>query len=325
MLRLPDSWVWDFWIVKDRGTFHAFFLYASRALHDPEMRHLRASVGHAVSTDLVAWQRVQDALVRGEPPSFDQTATWTGSTVQGDDGRWYMFYTGSAQNDESQLIQQIGLATSDDLYTWVKCDDNPLVRADSRWYETAGGPVGWQDEHWRDPWVFKDSDGNGWHMLITARARTGPVDDRGVIGYARSRDLRTWAVQPPLSAPGAGFGQLEVPQVENVDGRWVLVFNCLGGELAAGRADQGTGGVFVADAETPLGPYDIAGATRLTDDSLYVGKLLRDPGNRWVLMAFVNEDENGEFVGVLTDPAPVHWVNDQLVVEDVNHAVTAVR
>jgi len=91
VLRLPDSWVWDFWIVKDRATFHAFFLYASRALHDPELRHLRASVGHAVSTDLVAWQRVEDALVRGEPPNFDQTATWTGSTVQGDDGRWYMF------------------------------------------------------------------------------------------------------------------------------------------------------------------------------------------------------------------------------------------
>lgn len=316
MLRLPDSWVWDFWIVKDRGTYHAFFLYASRALQQPDLRHRRAAVGHAISTDLVAWERVEDALVHGGPPSFDQTATWTGSTVQGDDGRWYMFYTGTTVNDEGELLQQIGLATSDDLHHWVKHDENPLVRADSRWYEKIGGPRDWHDEHWRDPWVFKDPAGDGWHMLITARANTGPMDDRGVIGHARSRDLLSWTVQPPLSPPGAGFGQLEVPQVENIDGRWVLVFNCLASEFAAGRLNGvESGGVFVANAQTPLGPYDIAGAVRLTDDSLYVGKLVQDPENRWVLLAFVNKNERGEFVGALTDPAGVHWADDTLVVE----------
>ena len=37
-----------------------------------------------------------------------------------------------------------------------------------------------------------DPDGDGWHMLITARAAHGPVDDRGVVGHAWSADLRTW-------------------------------------------------------------------------------------------------------------------------------------
>lgn len=316
MLRLPDSWVWDFWIVRDDDTYHAFFLYASRALQHPDLRHRRASVGHAISTDLVGWERVADALVHGGPPSFDQMATWTGSTVRGDDGRWHMFYTGTTMNDEGQLIQQIGRATSDDLYLWTKDDRNPLVRADSRWYETLGGPREWQDEHWRDPWVFKDPAGDGWHMLITARANGGPVDERGVIGHARSADLREWAVQPPLSAPGAGFGHLEVPQVENVDGRWVLVFNCLGGEQSAGRAAQESGGgVWVATAASALGPYDIAGATRLTDDRWYVGKLVTDPAGRWVLIAFVNQDDHGDFVGDLTDPVPVRWCGDRLTAE----------
>ena len=36
MFRLPDSWVWDFWLAKDQDTYHLFFLYASRALHDPD-------------------------------------------------------------------------------------------------------------------------------------------------------------------------------------------------------------------------------------------------------------------------------------------------
>src|SRR5688500_3093128 len=148
MLRLPDSWVWDFWLAEHEKTFHVFFLYASRALHDPVRRHRRAGIGHAVSTDLIHWERVADAVVRDGPPSFDQTATCTGSVVQGDDRRWYMFYTGMVLTDEGQLLQQIGLATSDDLYFWVKHPRNPLVRADPRWYETMGGPTRWHDEHW---------------------------------------------------------------------------------------------------------------------------------------------------------------------------------
>ena len=64
MFTLPDSWVWDFWFADDGERYHLFFLYASRALHDPHARHYRASIGHAVSTDLRNWERVADALVR---------------------------------------------------------------------------------------------------------------------------------------------------------------------------------------------------------------------------------------------------------------------
>jgi hypothetical protein len=35
-------------------------------LHDPDARHVRAGVGHAISTDLTDWQRTADALVRSE-------------------------------------------------------------------------------------------------------------------------------------------------------------------------------------------------------------------------------------------------------------------
>ena len=112
MFQLPDSWVWDFWIVKNQDNYHLFFLYASRALHDPERRHHRAGIGHAVSTDLTRWERVTDALVHDDPPSFDHTATWTGSIVQGEDQRWYLFYTGATLTEHGQLRQQIGLATS---------------------------------------------------------------------------------------------------------------------------------------------------------------------------------------------------------------------
>lgn len=312
MFRLPDSWVWDFWTIQDGATHHLFFLYASRALHDPDRRHLRAAIGHAVSTDLRSWQRVADALVHGEPGAFDATATWTGSVVRGPDGRWHLFYTGTTVQPDG-LLQQIGVATSTDLMRWDK-HPRPLLRADRRWYETLGQSY-WRDEHFRDPWVFADPDGAGWHMLITARARHGAVDDRGVVGHARSADLLTWEVLPPLTEPGSGFGHLEVLQVARVQGRWVLLFNCLATEFAAGRAEAGgPGGVWAARAQSPLGPFDIAGATRLTDERLYVGKLMQDRTGGWVMLAFRNDGPDG-FVGSLTDPMPVHWDAGRLVVE----------
>ncbi|WP_238451187.1 hypothetical protein [Micromonospora sp. 4G55] len=95
MLRLPDAWIWDFWFAREGDIHHLFFLRASRALGDPDRRHFRASVGHAVSTDLRHWTQLADALVPADRPAFDDVATWTGSVLPGPDGRWHMFYTGA--------------------------------------------------------------------------------------------------------------------------------------------------------------------------------------------------------------------------------------
>ena len=75
MLALPEAWVWDFWLVDDDQQYHLFFLYASRALHDPDARHHRASVGHAVSDDLRSGRRNANTVsslvnsAQASPPS----------------------------------------------------------------------------------------------------------------------------------------------------------------------------------------------------------------------------------------------------------------
>ena len=158
--------------------------------------------------------------------------------------------------------------------------------------------------------MFADPDGDGWHLLATARAAGVPAEDGGVLAHATSPDLRTWTVRPPLSRPGAGFGQLEVPQVEVVDGRPVLLFDCMTAELGPGRRAAGeTGGIWALELDDLTGPYDVGRAHLLHDQSLYVGKLVRRRDGTWCLLAFRNVAADG-FVGEITDPIPVRWGED---------------
>jgi sucrose-6-phosphate hydrolase SacC (GH32 family) len=313
MLRLPGSWIWDFWLADDGDRYHLFFLFASRALRDEHRRHRRAAIGHAVSDDLRTWVQTGDVVAASPAPAFDDLATWTGSVVRGHDGQWWLFYTGVTLVDD-RIRQAIGAATSIDLEVWHKDPASPLVTADSRWYERLGGGF-WHEEAWRDPWVFADPAGDGWQMLITARANQGPDDDRGVLGHAHSPDLRRWEVGPPLSQPGSGFGHIECPQVALVDGRQVLLFSCLDPQFSAARRAAGaTGGILYVPIDSPTGPFDIAAARPLTGDAFYCGRVVHDRSGQAVLLAFRYYDQARQFVGELSDPMPVGWEHGELKV-----------
>lgn len=301
MLKLAESWVWDSWYAFDGELHHAFYLRASRALGDPHRRHRQPYVGHAVSTDLKNWTVVADALAISDPPAFDSWTTWTGSVIQADNGKWWMFYTGTSREDGGD-IQKIGAATSDDLYTWTKVSNEAIVVADPAHYE-IWGQADWHDQAWRDPWVFKADDGR-WHMYITARANEGSKYGRGVLGHAVSDDLLNWEVLPPLTPTESGFGQLEVFQVEVIDGVPTLLW-CTGyNELdEPAKAQYQAGGMFSCTGESVFGPFNPREATRFPHPSIYAARVVqREDG--WYLIGF-RDMEEGEFVGELTDPIPV--------------------
>lgn len=301
MFELTDDWVWDSWLADDGETFHLFFLTAPKSLGDPALRHAHARVGHATSPDLRNWTRAADA-VSGSLPGYDDRAVWTGCVVR-DDETWRMFRTGISLEEDGP-VQRIGVDVSDDLFFWTP-EQGPQwpLTADPQWYEKSD-----TNEHWRDPWVVQDSQGL-WHMYITARlgpAHEPEVPGRGVIGHAVSGDLRRWQITAPLSAPGR-FEQLEVMQVVEIDGRWVMIFSCLGPELVGSAGDDGSGGVWSVPIEGPGAPVDLSGAVRITDECVYVGHAIQDRAGAWQFLAFVNQDRNGDFVGGITDPVQVHW------------------
>jgi beta-fructofuranosidase len=306
-LRLPDKWVWDFWLIQQEREHHIFYLQAPRTLESPPLRHHHASIGHAVSHDLRRWRVVPDALHPGPDGSWDDLATWTGSTFE-HDGRWYMLYTGISRREHG-LIQRIGLAVSDDLVNWVKHPRNPVLEADPRWYDLLDRPR-WRDQSWRDPWLFRHADGSI-HCLITARSPLGEADAAGVVGHARSLDLVDWEVLPPLTAPG-DFAQVEVPQLVQVDGRYALLVSCQAEDHSQERIERlgtpGETGTFVYAADEMFGPYASPTGPIAAPDGplgpLYAGKLLEREAGRLEFMAFRGNGDR-DFLGELIDPLPV--------------------
>ena len=305
-LQLPGRWVWDFWLVQEGSLWHVFFLHAPQTPRDPDRRHFSAAIGHAVSIDLISWQLAEDALTPGPAGSWDDMATWTGSAVAHPDGGWAMLYTGVSSSEQG-LVQRIGIARSDDLQTWVKHPENPVLEADARWYELLDTRM-WHDQAWRDPWLVEDPAGGLFHAFITARAGSGDPQCRGVIGYATSVDLVNWDVGPPIVAPD-GFGHMEVPQVFVAGEYWHLLFSAPASAQVL-RSHPSCTGTFHAISDELTGPYREVGPLFCDrNESLYGGKIVVTDKGR-ACLAFRYLDRAGDIVGELTDPMPVELATD---------------
>ncbi len=305
-----DHYLWDFWLLRHDGVYHLFHLRAPRDV-DPGRRHYVARVGHATSADLRTWRSEGAVLEPGPPGSWDDTAIWTGSVIQ-HRGRFHMLYT-AIQMDGSNVIQRIGLASSDDLRRWHKHPANPVLEADPRWYEFEDDSSH-HERAWRDPYVVYHADDEAFYAAITARGNEGAQDRRGCLGLASSVDLVHWDVRPPLYAPNE-FGQMEVPQWIAVNGHHQLLFSLYDKFHSSTRRDRLNQhpdalatGTFVASADDRFGPFQLAADRPLVGASAaerYGAKLVRDPDGHWVLLHWLGFNGEGRFIGGLSDPQPV--------------------
>jgi len=304
VLSLADDWIWDSWVVDDGTTFHLYFLRAPRALGDPSRRHLHAQIGHATSTDL--WEWTDHGVVLGPTSgSWDDLALWSGSVARGDDGVWRMYYTAINTRGHELKDQQIGLAESTDLYDWTKVGNTPAVTVDPRFYRTLDGDPA-ASETWRDPFVYRDPDGE-WRMLITARSAGGRRNDDGVLAAARSSNMRRWEVLAPVTTAGTGFGQIEVAQIRTIGNQPVLVFTCHPDEQIEGRRRQwGDYCTWSVLGPSSTGLWDIAAAQPfVAEPKLFAAPLVQGRHGQWVLLGFRNQEPEGIDSFDLVDPIPV--------------------
>ncbi|MGV8834061.1 MAG: hypothetical protein ACOH2N_18990 [Devosia sp.] len=319
VLALDIKWIWDSWYVRNGEQYHGYFLQADRSLGDPDLRHFNVSQGHAVSTDLINWTHLGTCLRPAAGPAWDDLTTWTGSVVQGDDGVWHLFYTGSS-DAENGMYQRIGHATSTDMHNWVRVGDTPcldLLGPAAEFYENEHMIGHWHDRAMRDPWVMRDPAGSGWLMYFTARVPgVEEPNAGGAIGFAKSPDLLTWTLQPPVYS--GGFGQLEVPQVFRVEDKWYCLF-CTSAEhwseayRKASRQSPVTGNHYLI-ADDPRGPWTIAPGPFL-DGAMpcrrYAARIV-ETDNGLVIMGFADGGKD-KFGGYVMDPEAVIVGEDGLL------------
>jgi hypothetical protein len=253
----------DFAVLRDDdGTYAVLHLQGPWTA---EFDHLRmeTSYGRATSADLVRWQPEGSVFGNGLPGRFDQQAVWTMHPVrlgEGDAGSvggvggggMAMFYTGvSGLTEGGRPLQSVGLAYSErtDGTGWRRHGTGPVVEADARWYLTG--------EHmgWRDPFVVRDDESDGWVMVVCAADASLPVEVSGCVAWATSDDLEHWTVQPPLVSPG-DVDELECPVLERLDdGSWLLL-----GSIGATRGVEAWTAPRLRGPWTRRGPLGPAGA-----------------------------------------------------------------
>ncbi len=265
-------------VIVHKGEFHLFHLVLPN--HD--------YIAHAVSKDGFLWRRVQNPLFIGEPGEWDDDMLWTMHVSPDPDGTsaFRMLYTGLSRK-ESGKVQRIGLARSDDLYSWRKVkDENFPLSIEGPHYEDSID----QGRHWvscRDPFFYREGDTR--LMLVNARVPDGPVIRRGCVGVAQEYEPGKFRWREPLFYPRM-YDDIEVPGLFHIGENYYLLGNIREDIKIHYWHSPEIFGVYQAYADNvllPRGNY----ASRLTKD---------DKG--WLLWNFFSHDASASRMAILPPP-----------------------
>ncbi len=220
-LHLADRWIWDFWLVRDGDDHHVFYLQAPPQHRPPG----RGGTGTS----------------RSGTRSRATSPTWHGAA-----GR-PRTRTGRQLGRREHLDRQhraagrrLGLAVHRDerrrTAGWCSGSGwrSPTTSSPGRSTRvrcsrpTRGGTRRLADDSVARPGVARPVGLRGRRRPLPRaghrpRPRRRHRSTAGSSATPRSTDLVAWQVLPPVTEP-MGFGQLEVPQLVAVGGRWYLVF-----------------------------------------------------------------------------------------------------
>ena len=272
-----DGYVGDIIPFYWNEKYHAFYLKSQEG-HD-------LFWAHAVSSDLVHWKELPTAIETGRREDPDANGCWTGSVIE-QEGIFHIFYTGHSRDRSRHPPQTICHATSGDLVSWEKDLSNPIVVPDPRWYE---------QEDWRDPFVFWNEEEERYWMLVCARIRDALTPRRGCVALAKSPDLKRWETYPPLWTPYEVYTP-ECPDLFGMDERWYLVYSYVETRYRSAESLRGPW------LRYPVESFDCA--------AFYAAKTLSD-GKRRLLLGWIASQE-GE-----RDEGRWRWGGDMAVPREI--------
>ena len=202
-------------------------------------------VGLAWSKDLLNWQKDPGGPIfsgSGVPGSPDEEGA-TGPFIRFENGTYFLFYFGVTGKGYEKGTKSMNLATSKDLVSWKRYDQNPII---------APSGEGWRREAIWHPNVVKEED--RYYLFFNA---SGIVDGlkEEFIGYATSKDLFEWTVDDvnsPLivgsAKPGAwdASGRAGDPSLYKLGSIWYLAW------YSWDKKNSADGLAWTTEAEFPL-------------------------------------------------------------------------
>lgn len=261
LFRPAGEYLKDFFVLLDGATYHLFYNVGTAGpVQGWDTPGNEDSFGHATSRDLRTWER-HERVMHTVP------GTWEGMVVSAPsilrvDGTWRMIYTGFSDIEFGN--QAIGLAESEDLYTWRRFPENPVYTGPA-W--TDWTPRGWAD--CRDAEVIRVED--YFLMYTTVRAK----GNRGAVAIARSGDLMHWA----------DLGPAFFVDVKNEQGRAKVP--------ESPTAFERAGSYCLIGSQTDLYVSDEPEANGWErhrfgwpDDAFWAGPEVLRVGDRWIFAAF---------------------------------------
>jgi beta-fructofuranosidase len=257
-----NEWgIGDVDVIKVGELYHLFHLFLPN----------HAYIAHAVSSDGLTWTRVRNALFVGDPGNWDDDMLWTMHVTPDPDrsGSWRMFYTGLARREQGR-VQRVGLAVSDDLYTWRKVREGYPLSLPGEHYESAPDE-GRQWISFRDPYFCQVND-ERW-LIAAGRSRLGPLVRRGCVTLAKEVAPSRFEFYPPLYHPRV-YDDVEVPGLFRLGRRWYLI-----GSI---REDIK---VHYWYADRPEGPYHTSFDNVLLPRGNYAARVCNE-GDRYTLWNF---------------------------------------
>lgn len=256
--RPHNYMMWDNWYIVKDESIHLFHLQGVLNGFDYPKQTNQRGFGHAVSGDLLHWSEEAEVLsLYNKELENEADFRYTGCTIE-NQGKYYTFYT-----MRKWAGQRIGVAMSDDLFSWKEYEGNPVIVPDKRWFITFSGNssadnhANWDRVDCRDMVVVKDKAGTGFYgYFVSSSDVMGLTSPTSVIGLAYSTDLLHWEQRGIVYYP-SGVSMPEMIDVFEHEGVWYMTLTTAkdNGSLTAFSDPYITRGTIYATSSSPEGPF----------------------------------------------------------------------
>lgn len=238
----------------DNGKFYIFYL------HDGDGTATGYHPIHAFeSADLTHYNYDGRMIPFGNDATQDR-ALGTGSVVKAGN-TYYFYYTG--HNDKnwnnSTPVEGVMYATSTDLKNWTKKSGFNLLP-----------PAGYDQNQFRDPYVFFNNTANQYWMLVAAR-----TNGKAVITLFTTADPSkdNWVSQGVFyTTDDNSYTMLECPDVFQIGSYWYMLFS----------ESQTQKTTHYRMATSLSGPWTTPAQDLLDGEYFYAGKTASDGTNRYL-------------------------------------------